>query len=298
LIKSPVAFPFVACLILLAITCRKCTRDIPQEFSLHVATVSAVALLGALLSELWRSYVTGLSAGLVNGAAWYFGSLDLRLSKSFWLIFADRLGSWGPPVFPYLLLMASGLLFLGRVDAFHKKLLVSLLLSFILPWLIFSNLYFIHDYYQLPVVIIAALFLAGTGGILYRVIAEATNLGRWVAIGLATAFFINQTTLLIAAPFSERARTSSWTAMELLIPEGEQVLVAGDSTFGTPVSGGKLGRRIVTVKPEQLESNCDDYLMKYSAVVSAYSSHCLHEHKSQAESFFTSAQGMLLIQKR
>jgi hypothetical protein len=203
--------------------------------------------------------------------------------------------TWGPSIMPYTLLLLGGVVLYPRLDGTQARLLVCLATSFLLPWLIFSNLYLIHDYYQLPVAVMLALFLAGSGSLLCRYVANSGRLGRWIVIALTVTFVLNQCFLLLVAPFSDRARASAWTAMELLIADNTLVLVVGDASLNTPVAGGKLGRRTVTITPPQLESNCDAYLRQYKAIVALYESACLVENKSTAESFFRSSIGMLRV---
>lgn len=112
--------------------------------------------LGAAWS--WTKYsdqlkiLNPLAAGFLStNTRWIFGTLDQRLSPSTWREIFDHshlinlLGSYNPWTIPVPILLV--LAFLAMVLSPKRIQLALCFLFFLIPVLVFTNLYFVHDYY-------------------------------------------------------------------------------------------------------------------------------------------------------
>jgi hypothetical protein len=297
LIKSPVAFPFVVSLLLLAAVTRSQRDCLPIGFHRRVLVMAVFALIAALFAEWWRLSFIGGEINYEVGAAWYFGGVDLRISEQFRAVLWARLSSWGPSAFPYVALGACLLLFTPVLASLQKNLVASLIAAFAASWLVFSNLYFVHDYYQLPVVILLALAVAGAVSPLLARFAAITPYSRVLLALVAIWFLAAQTSLLIFENFSERTRLSPFAAIEMLVPQGQMVLVAEDGGRTDPSIGGRFARQIVRIEKNQLESDCEKLIPTFAAIVAIGPSPCLNQHRQLGVSFFRSGSVSALVRK-
>ena len=165
LIKSPVVFVFIVfysvykaiCALHAPVGCRVWIAKIP------LFTLLALLLFGAIFAEYLRGYLIGReSSGLfAQSPAWYFGTWELRSSAGFWETMWQRTRLWGlDGAFGYGYLSAAALaLMLNRSRRLLAVITASTVALFA-GWLVFANVYWVHDYYQLPAAVIAFIAFA------------------------------------------------------------------------------------------------------------------------------------------
>jgi hypothetical protein len=108
----------------------------------------------AVLAGIWVLYTDAVKeSGLISSfmtseglRLWNFGSLSLRLHPEYWIkVFALRIGVLGGFSIAAVLL---GLAFWRKAAVFNREATLFLSAGLIGP-LVFANLHFVHDYYQL-----------------------------------------------------------------------------------------------------------------------------------------------------
>lgn len=136
-----------------------------------LARVAAAAAVAFVLAYAWVKYTDAVKAGntfgqfLTSGAlaSWNYGTLEQRFGKPFLVdVLARRIvapsSGWG------LALPAFAVLFLARTPRPYKVAAALGLLLFALPMAVFTNLHFVHDYYQTANLV---FFLAAVGVAVY-----------------------------------------------------------------------------------------------------------------------------------
>ena len=124
---------------------------LPSLFGLLVSIV-----LPLLLAYIWINYTDLVKAENPIGlkltskalSSWNYGTIDLRLSKQFWIdvIFNRNIKASS---FYGLGVVALCTTYLLSKDKLLKNILLGSSLLFLVPFLIFSNLHSIHTYYQI-----------------------------------------------------------------------------------------------------------------------------------------------------
>lgn len=157
LIKSPVPFVLMA----FFLTREALAGNIRKRWRL-LALVSLAAIVSALLPEYLRNRFLGSqNAFFAQDPVWYFGTADERLSMRFWKTMANRVTKAAPfrlLGFAYAMAAGAGLVFCawkGKLSA-----AVPFIVSFLAGWLVFANVFFLHDYYSLPTDFIFLLAVA------------------------------------------------------------------------------------------------------------------------------------------
>lgn len=146
------------------------------------------------IAALWKSE---------NLFVWNFGTWGQRISLSFWRdAIVDRVI---PDIFGYSFLMA-GYVLLGEgiFSGRYRAAILASSLAFLAPLLIFTNLHFIHRYYQVA----NAIFLLGAVGLSIASMYESGR--RWAAMIALTAivggqsyFYHRNLRPIIAADYSQ-----------------------------------------------------------------------------------------------
>lgn len=162
LIKSPVPFVFLIFLLSLRVYL-SIGKFRPTLISNQALIVySSVGLIFALIAEKLRSVLMGnsTSAGFAQDPGWYFGTLQQRLSfdiykNAFFRHFANDIdpSQLGSLIYPALLILILVLLSIAYSICTSRSVLiyyVPCVIAIVIPWLVFTNLYAIHNYYQLP----------------------------------------------------------------------------------------------------------------------------------------------------
>jgi hypothetical protein len=152
--KITTVFPIILMVGVIIIFCSIILEDfrlrLPRLFGLLASIV-----LPLLIAYIWIRYTDLVKAENPIGlkltskalSSWNYGTMDLRLSKPFWIdaIFNRNIKAtsfYGLGVISVLFTY-----FLSK-DQVLKNILLGSSLLFLMPFLIFSNLHFIHTYYQ------------------------------------------------------------------------------------------------------------------------------------------------------
>lgn len=159
LIKSPIPFVFLT-----YYACHIVAFQRTNFFNRRRLTITALlfflAFLSAIGAELIRRHILGTDvAGFAQNPRWYFGSWSLRTSPKFWSrllnglldSFAYRAIGWG-----FLFLSISYLVSSKR----RARTGVPLLIAFFSGWLVFSNVYYVQIYYNLPALVFIYMLMA------------------------------------------------------------------------------------------------------------------------------------------
>jgi hypothetical protein len=150
----------------LAVHAFRCRSRTAWSAFLPTLVVAAVAVLSALAAlETWLVFadaaksqtLLGASLTSANLASWNYGTVAQRLDPAFWgnVVFGralvDGLGR------PWLLWIAVLVLVYERR---HLGWLLLLLIGYLVPYLAFANLHWVHNYYQYANVVFLSLILA------------------------------------------------------------------------------------------------------------------------------------------
>ena len=183
LTKITTMLPFLA-LALVMVAASLVERRRAGALKLSFVAVLAVSLILPLACfSVWNAHADALKAQnaiatLFRSSSsamllWNFGSLQQRVSADM----ARALGRGGLDIFGWLAPVAGALVVavVARRDALPRReraLIGSLVAAFMLPWLVFTNLYIAHNYYEAAnaVFAIAAVAIA-LGGIVRRGLA-------------------------------------------------------------------------------------------------------------------------------
>lgn len=283
-IKSPVTFVFVVYYCFVSILdpalfndrARLLRRIIPLCF----------ALAGAIGSEMTRQAVLQADQlAKIGDYNWYFGSLSMRLQP----VFYEKMLMRTLDSFPVHLL---GIALFANValNAFVERratLTTALpyVIAFLSGWMIFSNVYFMHDYYELPVTILMffglAEFVAMTanrfGGAFVLRIGEKVGYGCFAA---ALAIL-----LYIAPSIGSKSAPVFVDGVKYSLRHSDRLLLVTDDTRPNPAMGGLTNTKFVIVPKQQFETNCDAYLAQYPGILVSSGSQCLERHKQDAVTF-------------
>ena len=138
---------------------RKSTKRL-IEMAVYILLVVAVGYVWVMYTDSIKQqnqFGSQITSAALSG--WNYGSIDSRFSSTLWLdvvfdrIFNENVGS--------LLGFLSLFLVFDRKFQLKNRLLVfALLLFFLLPLLLFTNLHIVHDYYQVSNVIFVIMALS------------------------------------------------------------------------------------------------------------------------------------------
>jgi hypothetical protein len=246
--------------------------------------VIAVAAIELYRSELMSDF--GSESGHFWG--WYFGAFDLRLSKEFWLVVVARFNGWQPPQFLAVFLGVALLSFILARDVRASTAFIAAIIGVLSGWLVFANIYEIHDYYQLPSAIIVFLAFA----IILGCLIESTSAKGWMSS--RSIYIIKTMTLttflyqaVAADTLNQKERVNFWAAVEYLLRDDTMFLYVADNT-DSPAIGGYVTTKFEKISPASLEVNCSKYLVSFKAVLlEGNESACLESAKARAKHFIS-----------
>ncbi|MFP4003110.1 MAG: hypothetical protein ACLFV8_04975 [Alphaproteobacteria bacterium] len=289
LIKSPVPFIF---LVFYAI-CRLSADGVSlRRFPAYIRNnLPAVVLLGilavlAVLAEQLRILLLGEgSFGFAQSPGWYFGPLALRFHPEFWHLVWTRVHEWGPFAFGYI---GTGTIAASLVlcnDRQNRILAASALGALLCGWLVFSNVYLYHNYYQIPLAIMVLLSFSKALSLLIEKYAATIRRTRKINIenlvlGLLVVFASQYT--MLSEGLGDRSRTGALSGIEYALRDRAVILYVADKYTG-PGIGGELSTKFRRVSHREFELNCDAYLSRYSSVLSHGYSICLDQNRTQAD---------------
>ena len=293
LIKSPVPFVLMA----FFLTREALAGNIRKRWRL-LALVSLAAIVSALLPEYLRNRFLGSqNAFFAQDPVWYFGTADERLSMRFWKTMANRVTKAAPfrlLGFAYAMAAGAGLVFCawkGKLSA-----AVPFIVSFLAGWLVFANVFFLHDYYSLPTDFIFLLAVAICLSGALRALPPLPSFFRksWpYALGTAALALTVSGKSLSGIGDAAFPHAASWFLRdtEVMLYSSEDNGYYDDGN----VPGGLFLTPFRRVPRQDLERNCRKYLAEYSAIAvhDSRGSKCLRNALGKA-SVFASDDGWTL----
>jgi hypothetical protein len=273
LIKSPV--PFVVIVFYLtylggSILARR--EDAFRSIRYHWRYISGpllTALVCAVLAELLRNEILGQQlVQFAQDPNWYFGTLEMRLSKDLWVSAFERFEGASPRFLGYAYV---ALLFLTMHPALKVDRLATLagLAAYVSGWLTFETLYRVHDYHQLSGTLLVFVAVANAGRGLWEFITArmpplairrlpAIDYEHVLLLGLVIAAIGAN---LVTRGLSEFQRASIYDALEhALRNEARFLYVDDDVNFNDnvgPAIGGWVKTRFEQVNHAEFERECD-----------------------------------------
>jgi hypothetical protein len=234
---------------------------------------------------------------------WYFGELDMRFMSNFWQTVIARFNEWIPPYFSSIFIGGC----LASMIADRRKtlsLVIPFLISFMSGWLVFANLYRIHNYYQLPVALISFVSFACILSISIRhysmSFVERTGLSSGRVGGAIIAslclFFIYES--IAVKSYTNKTRVDFWKAAEFALHDANKFLLVSNKLISDPQFGGRVSTKFVAVGAAEYENNCQKYSSEYYyVIVAGYRSKCVEDNKIMAR-YYISDNGLTLFGRR
>lgn len=271
LIKSPI--PFVFLVFLIAVYAYAATFRVAKfaQSRIMIVIYSATGLLAAFGAERIRSAFMGksVSGGFAQDPAWYFGNLDQRLSLGLWKRAIIRhltndLNTAKAGLLLYIFAIVL-LAILGSIvcSIIYSKLVLAYyipcLIAVVMPWLVFANVYDIHNYYQLP----GQILLTGAASIGLSFVFEKWFLPRHFHSssipGGLNWFIITLVAVAVSrlSFHSSLSSSSDWKGAEILFRDSKQpVVVYGSIYKSDPTIGGLISSPIAFASTDDFSSMC------------------------------------------
>lgn len=285
LIKSPISFTFcIYYIFLMIIDDRKKDEEYSYIF-LSYKNIIYFCSLGiiALFSEYLRKIlINDYQVGFAQNPLWYFGELRLRASKEFWYFFLKNSNEIYLGIFLYLATTISTLCFIFSKRKENKALILASIGSFLISWLVFSNVYYRHNYYLLPSAYLLFISLAiASGELAKRAVLSVKIINTYKYQILFTAIFISSVILLKLTFNNSKTRVNQFNAMEYLLKNKSIISVVENSHPNDPTLGGLLSKKIEMVKIEVFEENCLEFIKNKQALLIKHESNCLESNENK-----------------
>jgi hypothetical protein len=307
LIKSPI--PFVFLIFYGTYLVLHWPNKTTPRFLCVSGMIFLVPLIFACMAEIVRRTMLGVDvSGFAQDPNWYFGTLQQRYSGEFWLTMYVRVCESFPFhriaffVFPVVVVLYIA------IGGSELRPLAPFVAAFFSGWLTFSNLYFIHDYYELPVTVVLFMFLS----VCLRRIVVRGEMG-WLGLGVAkiagaTLFDLSVIITLLATPavmvfmnrISDYETASIYDAMSFALRASDELLFVPGSGYSpqNPSIGGLTTTRITLTSLAALETNCEAILSRAEAVLVQGLSSCLRLHKVSATTYFEDLGYQLYLNRK
>ena len=303
-VKSPVVFPFILFYMVyaaIAASAKEQRRDAMRR-ALPVCALLLALLAAALLAEQLRFILLGqpsrgiFAQGADAGRVLFFGAWELRASKDFWNLLWQRAHAWGPFAFGSVFLAVTAGALVLQGDRQLLAVTVANVAAFLGGWLTLSQAYYWHDYYQLPLAVIA--FIA-FGVSLSRIATfiggrlPSAHHGKAVIAAFALAALALLAQFKTLDSLSDRSRATLWDAIEHGLRNETAFLYVRDTGGAfNPAPGGLASAKFRYLQRDEFEANCERYLAEYPAVVSQGMSACLAANRLQAH-YYIEDDGLL-----
>jgi len=294
LIKSPVPFVFIlfyASYTALNIHIKELSTRKFIANNVPLITILITVLVFAIFAEQLRIILLDGGGGVFvqnPNWKWYFGTWDLRFSDGFWEIIWQRFNIAGPFAFGFIYVLVVVIANIIRPEKKHLFTTISALTAFFGGWLVFSNVYEVHDYYQLPGTVIIFLsfaisfsYLADT--LLSKVSDRTRNISYAAVFVTLIPFAFLQ--VLTQESLSIKSRANLYSGVEYALRNQSVFLFVTDNRGRDPSMGGRLSTKYKKIIPKEFENKCTDYLNSYSGILVQGSSGCLTRNKHLAKYF-------------
>ena len=198
------------------------------------APLIALLVLPFIPAILWVIYSDSIKLANPIGpkltssalSEWNFGTLEHRLSLDLWINTIARRAV--PDIFGYAASTAFGLILITMLSRRFGLFMFASVLAFFSPFLIFTNLHMVHNYYQMA----NALFLIAAVGLALAVIAGKGY--KKIATFVAAAMVVGQLTFFHANYYPAVTRTSTGllrfalAVKNLTPPDGSLIIINKD----------------------------------------------------------------------
>lgn len=282
LIKSPVPFVFVVFLAAHLLLQHEPGRRL-NSYVWATLPIGA-ALAAAIAAEKIRILLLHTSAGeFAQNPIWYFGTIDQRLSLSFWFKILERILKSNP-----LVVLFIGFVIYLPIKMPHRKFLAFPIAIFS-GWLVFSNVYYIHDYYEMPANVMFYILLAVAAQVSYESIFERPFIDR-VATG--RALLARNLLLACIAPvfviympkLSNFRTTSVYKSINFALRDVDQFILVDDGRDGRAIAG-MLSTKYKKLAANEFEKNCRDVIGANRAILVRGYSKCLRSAIGSASTY-------------
>ena len=304
LIKSPIAFIFVLFYgIYLALNIDVKKLFARETIIRHVPFAALlVILLGvALLAEQLRFLLTHgyfPDKFLLNPAR-YFGiwreKQISRFDYDFWITMNYRFKNAGPFNFTFVYLAVVFMSNMIRREKGHLIITIAAFATFFGGWLVFPVLFYYHDYYLLPVMVIIFLTFAVSFSYLIDELLKKIPEQHWqfsYAAVLLLLIPLSSYLVLTKESPSDRARARFHSGIEYALRNQKVFLYVNKRLDIRPTIGGKVSTKFKAITTAEFEEQCDLQLARYSAIYFVGSSSaCLARNKYLAD-YYMSDQGL------
>ena len=294
-IKSPIPFVFLlfyGSFIALNLNVRSLlTRNAIIQYAPLAVMLTALLVLAFFFEQLRSILMHGVGlSGLFSGPQRTFGLgkyFSLRFSGDFWSLIWDRLKIAGPFNFALVYLAVILIANIVKREKRHLTLTVSALTAFFGGWLIFSPLYYAHDYYQLPVMTIIFLsFAISFSYLINALLAKISDQNRrqqaYAAILFALIPFSSYQ-VLAQNSLGQRSRVNFYSGLEYALRDENVFLHVSDLKIEDPRQGGLFSTKFYRTPFSEFESNCQLYRSLYQAILVDGTSPCLMRNKHLAD---------------
>jgi 4-amino-4-deoxy-L-arabinose transferase-like glycosyltransferase len=173
---------------------------------------AVVLLLPALLFLIWNHHADQLKAaneiaamtrsGAPGIMKWTFGTIDQRFGSEMLRAQARAMLDLFGLGWPALLLLVAVLFVRARPAAQDRNRTWILLLLYVFPWMVFTNLHIKHDYYQTAIGLFAIAAVANTLAVI------AARQGRMIAILVCGALVASQVARIATHHFLDPSATA------------------------------------------------------------------------------------------
>ena len=224
------------------------------DFRWHLWSVTgliAAGLIPVVVAFVWTGHADQIKSESVFGSwtasteyqmrRWNFGTIEQRFSLEFWSTIVLRTG-------PTLIFLAVCIFWLFRKKKFIHIMAVSIFIFiYFLPILMFSNIYFMHDYYHVANQLVLGAGLALAICALWK---RGSRAGPSILSGIVV---LNMLTFIYAySPFLEASKhpyVERYSVIGALLHDvstPDEVVVVFDDTWSSELAYGS-SRRVVTV---------------------------------------------------
>jgi len=288
LIKSPIPFVFVVFYVLhSALSSGK--QDI-GKLARSVSLPMLFSLIGVVVSVKIRSAVLGVQLNAAVLDPLFFGTLQQRLSFGFlekmYIRFFD---SFSFHIFAYGLFVAL-LCYVIAKPNHSLRLILPYVLSFLSGWLVFSNVYYFHDYYELPVMVIVFL---GFSEVIARLLAFECCRKRIQCFKDHFSYFTRiaiylcllSAVIVFMPKISNFNSASLYDSLRFALRSTDKLIFVTDDSRVNPAIGGLLNTKFTQIKKLEFEENCTEYISNNKAVLVTGKSLCLETLKPTASTY-------------
>lgn len=282
LIKSPIPFVFIVFLAMYFLLQRERGRRLSNYAWLALPVM--MALVAALAAEKTRMHLLRTNVeGFAQDPRWYFGTINQRLSSSFWIKIFERAFKANP-----LAALFVGFVVYLPIRAPDRKFLAFPIAIFS-GWLVFSNVYYIHDYYEMPVDVMFYMLLAIAAQVSYESILESPFVSRFAADTVLSAR--NLLLACVALVFvvympklSDFRATSVYKSINFALRDVDQFILVDDGGNRLAI-GAMLDTKYKKFMPREFERNCATIIDANRAVLVFGHSDCLKSAMGSASTY-------------